>query len=123
MLLVFLGVLLLSHEYSAAMVDRSDAGTGRPGQQPHTALRVVALVLIPQSNSPALDLMGVAAHLQARWGTKCTQGLTNSTWSQNECQHPHSNLLGQCSWCLTNAAVQGSQCACYHHLASSIWLP
>ena len=75
MLLLFLGVCLLSHEYVAALVDRSDAGTGSPGQQPHTALRMVALVLIPHSNSPALDLMGVAAHLQARWGPNLASAL------------------------------------------------
>jgi hypothetical protein len=32
----------------------------------HIVLRLVVLVLLPSSNSPALDLMGVASHLQAR---------------------------------------------------------
>jgi hypothetical protein len=54
-------LLAVSHDAeSGSSFSRSEASQNR--QQLH----IVVLVLIPHSNSPALDLMGVASHLQER---------------------------------------------------------
>lgn len=68
---------LCLQQQSLTVAHNEQAGTSSnvgwsKDSQTRQQLHIVVLVLIPHSNSPALDLMGVASHLQERWATQPT---------------------------------------------------